>query len=202
MKHIVRALKLVIPIHPFRMLFYLLLSLPGAVLPAVLLYLQKEIMDNASDLNQVLPLFYYIKPVLLLIGTYMILKLFSLLSKQYMEFGYFSYVVMGLDAKIHEKSGQISLEYYDNAEYYKIIQNAKQSSMFLVFTANLVIMSLIVVLNLLSVSSYLITLHPVLIIFVVFVSAPVILERLISAKYQFGLMQDTVQAARRKKICF
>ncbi len=202
MKHIVRALKLVIPIHPFRMLFYLLLSLPGAVLPAVLLYLQKEIMDNASDLNQVLPLFYYIKPVLLLIGTYMILKLFSLLSKQYMEFGYFSYVVMGLDAKIHEKSGQISLEYYDNAEYYKIIQNAKQSSMFLVFTANLVIMSLIVVLNLLSVSSYLITLHPVLIIFVVFVSAPVILERLISAKYQFGLMQDTVQVARRKKYAF
>lgn len=58
MKHIVRALKLVIPIHPFRMLFYLLLSLPSAVLPAVLLYLQKEIMDNASDLNQVLPLFY------------------------------------------------------------------------------------------------------------------------------------------------
>ena len=202
MKNIIRALKLIIPIYPLRMMFYLLLSLPEAVLPAVMLYLQKKIVDDAAAINESLPLFHYMGPVLLLIGTYMILKLFSLLSKQYMEFGYFRYVFMGLDDRIHKKSGQISLEYYDNAEYYTIVQNAKQASMFLVFTANLAVMSLVVICNLLSVSGYLATLNPLLILFVVLVSAPVIAERFIGAKYQSGLMQDTIQAARKKRYAF
>lgn len=202
MKNIIKALKLVMPIAPFRMMLYLLVSLPGAILPTVMLYLQRFIVDSVANVNQDFSIFYYIKPVFMLIGTYMVLKLFSLLSNQYMEFGYFRYVFMGLDAKIHEKSDQLSLEYYDNAQYYQIVQNAKKASMFLVFTANLAIMSFIVICNLLSVGSYLAALNPILIIFVVLVSIPVIIEKLQGAKYQSNLIQDTVQATRRKKYNF
>lgn len=74
--------------------------------------------------------------------------------------------------------------------------------MFLVFTANLTILSLVVICNLLSVGGYLMTLHPLLILFVAFVSVPVILERIKGAKFQSDLMQDTAQAVRRKKNAF
>ena len=127
MKNIIRILKVVMPISPLRMMIYFLLSLPGAVLPAVILYLQRQIVDGVASFNQGLSMFYYAKPVLLLITTYMVLKLFHLVSNQYMEFGYFRYIFMGLDARIHEKSAQISLEYYDCAQYYQIVQNAKQA---------------------------------------------------------------------------
>lgn len=202
MKNIIRVLKLVIPIAPVRMILYLLLSLPGAVLPAVMLYLQRQVIDGAANLNPEQSILFYRKPVLLLIGTYMVLKLFRLISNQYMEFGYFRYVLMGLDARIHKKSAQISLEYYDSAKYYQIVENAKQASMFLVFTANLTVLSLVLVCNLLSVGGYLAVLNPLLIIFVVLVSVPVILEKLQEANYQSGLLQDTVQATRRKKYIF
>lgn len=45
---------------------------------------------------------------------------------------------------------------------------------------------------------YLASLHPLLILFVVLVSLPVILEKIQGAKYQSGLMQDLAQAGRRK----
>ncbi len=202
MKNIIRALKLIIPMAPFRMTVYLLLSLPGAVLPTVMLYLQRRIVDNAAGLNRELSVLWYMRPVFLLIAVYMVLKLFELLSKQYMEFGYFRYVFMGLDARIHEKSARISLEYYDSARYYQIVQNAKQASMFLVFTANLAIMSLVLGCNLLSVGGYLTALHPVLLVFVVLVSAPVVIEKVQGAKYRSKLLQDTVQAQRRKNYAF
>ena len=202
MKNMTRILKLVIPISPLRMTAYLLLSLPGAILPTVILYLQRQIVDSATNLNQEFSIFHYMKPVLLLIGTYMVMKLFQLISNQYMEFGYFRYVFMGLDARIHEKSAKISLEYYDCAKYYQIVQNAKQASMFLVFTANLAITSLVLIFNLLSVGGYLTSLNPLLIIFVVLVSVPVIIEKLQSTKYHSSLMQDLAQAVRRKKYAF
>lgn len=202
MKNIIRALKLVIPIAPMRMTAYWLLSLPGAILPAIMLYLQRRIVDDVAHVNQELSMVHYMKPVLLLIGTYMVMKLFQLVSNQYMEFGYFKYVFMGLDACIHKKSAQISLEYYDDAGYYKIVQNAKRGSMFLVFTANLAIMSLILMFNLLSVGGYLAALNPLLIIFVALVSVPVIMERIQGAKNQSNLMEDTAQPTRRKKYAF
>lgn len=202
MKNIIRILKTVFSISPLRMAVYLLLRLPGALLPAVLLSLQRQVVDNAASLTQDFSLFHYMKPVLLLIGVYMVLKLSSLVSKQYMEFGYFRYVFMGLDAKIHKKSAQIPLEYYDCAQYYQIVQNAKQSSMFLVFTANLSVLLFVLVCNLLSVGGYLASINPLLIIFVVLVSVPVIIEKLWDAKYQAGLMQDLAQPLRRKNYAF
>lgn len=202
MRNIVRILKLVIPISPLRMMIYFSLSLPGAVLPAVILYLQRQIADGVACFNQGLSMFYYAKPVLLFIAIYMALKLFHLVSNQYMEFGYFRYVFMGLDARIHEKSAQISLEYYDCAQYYQIVQNAKQAAMFLVFTANLAVMSLVLICNLLSVGGYLTSLHPLLILFVGLVSFPVIIERLQGGKDQSRFIQDSVQAVRRKKYAF
>ena len=202
MKNIIRILKVVMPISPLRMMIYFLLSLPGAVLPAVILYLQRQIVDGVVSFNQGLSMFYYAKPVLLFIATYMVLKLLRLVSNQYMEFGYFRYVFMGLDARIHEKSAQIPLEYYDCAQYYQIVQNAKQASMFLVFTANLAVMSLVLICNLLSVGGYLTSMNPLLIIFVILVSFPVIIEKLQGAKYQSRFIQDSVQAARRKKYAF
>lgn len=201
-RNIIKVLKLVIPICPLRMIVYLLLSLPAAVLPAVMLYWQQQIIDSVAHMNSALPLWYYAKQVLLLIGVYMIYKLFDLISKQYMEFGYFRYVFMGLDARIHKKSSQISLEYYDSAEYYQIVQNAKRASMFLVFTANLAILSLVLMGSLLSVGGCLAALHPLLIIFVILVSAPVIIEKVQSAKYHSGLLQDTVSSVRKKKYAF
>lgn len=198
MKNIIRILRLVIPISPLRMTLYLLLSLPGAVLPTVLLYLQRQIVDRAASFGLGLSLSYYAEPVLLLIGTYMIQKMFELVSKQYMEFGYFRYVFLGLDAKIHEKSAKISLEYYDSAQYYQTVEKAKQASMFLVFTANLAVMSLVLIFNLTSVGGYLASLHPLLILFVVMVSVPVISEKLKGAGYQSRLMLDLAQAERRK----
>ncbi len=200
--NITKALKLVIPIAPLGMAFYLLLSLPGAVLPVLMLHLQKNIVDRAVHYDSGQPLGYYMKPVLMMIGIYMIMKMFELISKQYMEFGYFRDVFLGLDHRIHKKSAEISLEYYDNAEYYNIVQNAKNASMFLVFTTNLAVMSVILVLNLLSVGAYLTSLNPALYIFVVFVSVPVILEKLQEADCQAGFMQDTVLPARRKKYAF
>lgn len=198
MKHIMRILKLVIPISPLRLTLYLLLSLPGALLPTVLLYLQRQIVDRAAGFDLELPLSYYAGPVLLLIGTYMVLKMFELISKQYMEFGYFRYVFLGLDAKIHEKSAKISLEYYDSAQYYQTVERAKQASMFLVFTANLAAMSLMLIVNLISIGGYLSSLHPLLILFVVMVSIPVILEKQKGAGYQSHLIQELAQAERRK----
>lgn len=200
--NITKALKLVLPIAPFGMALYLLLSLPGAVLPAFMLYLQKTVVDRATFYDSGQPFGYYMKPVLMMIGIYMIMKMFELVSKQYMEFGYFRDVFLGLDDRIHKKSAEISLEYYDNAEYYNIVQNAKNASAFLVFTTNLAVMSVILTLNLLSVGTYLTGLNPVLFIFVVFVSIPVILEKLQEAKYQAAFVQDTVQPARRKKYAF
>lgn len=96
MKNMIRAIKLIFPIYPHRMVFYLLLSLPEAVLPAVMLHLQRQIIDRAASDGRELSLTALMLPVLLLIGTYMVQKMFSLLSKQYMEFGYFQYVFMGL----------------------------------------------------------------------------------------------------------
>lgn len=200
--NITKALKLVIPIAPFGMAFYLLLSLPGAVLPVFMLYLQKTVVDRASLYDSGQPFGYYITPVLMLIGIYMVMKMFELVSKQYMEFGYFRDVFLGLDNRIHKKSAEISLEYYDNAEYYNIVQNAKNASMFLVFTANLAVLSVILFFRLLSVAAYLTTLHPALYLFVVFVSVPVILEKLQEAKYKSAFLQDTVPPARRKKYAF
>lgn len=200
--NIIKALKLVIPIAPIGMALYLLLSLPGAVLPAFMLYLQKTVVDRAAFYDSGQPLSYYMKPVLMMIGIYMIMKMFELVSKQYMEFGYFRDVFLGLDDRIHKKSAEISLEYYDNAEYYNIVQNAKNSSMFLVFTTNLAVMSVILVINFLSVGTYLASLNPVLYIFVVFVSIPVILEKIQEAKYQTAFVQDIVQPVRSKKYAF
>ena len=200
--NITKALKLVLPIAPFGMAFYLLLSLPGAVLPAFMLSLQKTAVDRAAFYDSGHPPGYYIRPVLMMIGIYMIMKLFELVSRQYMEFGYFRDVFLGLDERIHRKSAEISLEYYDNAGYYSIVQNAKNASMFLVFTANLAVLLVILVLNLLSVGTYLTSLNPVLYLFVVFVSIPVVLEKLQAAKYQAAFVQDTVQPARRKKYAF
>lgn len=202
MKNIVRALRLVIPLEPLRMAVYLLLSLPGAVLPAAMLHLQRRLVDRAAQPDAAGPLWYYMHPVLLLIAAYMALKLFDLLSRQYMEFGYFRYVFMRLDARIHEKSARISLEYYDSAQYYRMIQNAKQASMFLVFTANLAIMSFVLVCNLLSVGGYLTALHPLLLVFVLLVSAPVVIEKVKGARYQSELLWDTAQARRRKRYAF
>lgn len=51
MKQIKRTLKVVIPIAPFRMLIYILLSLPGAVLPTVMCFFQQQIIDQASHLQ-------------------------------------------------------------------------------------------------------------------------------------------------------
>ena len=70
--------------------------------------------------------------------------------------------------------------------------------MFLVFTANLAVMSLVLIFNLISVGGYLASLHPLLILFVVMVSVPVILEKLKGAGYRSHLMQDLAQAGRRK----
>lgn len=200
--NITKALKLVIPIAPFGMALYLLLSLPGAVLPAFMLYLQKTAVDRAALYDSGQPFGYYMKPVLMMIGIYMIMKMFELVAKQYMEFGYFRDVFLGLDNRIHQKSAEISLEYYDNAEYYNIVQNAKNASMFLVFTTNLAVMSFILIFHLLSVGTYLASLNPALYFFVVFVSVPVILEKLQEAKCRAAFMQDTVQPARRKKYAF
>ena len=83
--NITKALKLVIPIAPLGMAFYLLLSLPGAVLPVLMLHLQKNIVDRAVHYDSGQPLGYYMKPVLMMIGIYMIMKMFELISKQYME---------------------------------------------------------------------------------------------------------------------
>lgn len=199
MKNILRSLKVVVPIAPWRMIIYLLVSLPCAVLPTVMLYLQRRIVDQASGLDPALPLGHYLQPVALLIVAYMVMKLFELFSKQYMEFGYFRYVFLGLDGKIHEKSTSIPLEYYDNAQYFQTVEQAKMGSMFLVFTANLAILSVILIINLLSVGSYLAALHPLLILFVVLVSLPVVLEKIKEAKYQSALIQTTVQPNRRKK---
>ena len=116
MKNSWRAMKLVIPISPFRMTIYLLLSLPGAILPAIMLSLQRRIVDSTANLSQELSMLYYMKPVLALIGTYMVMKFFQLVSNQYMEFGYFRYVFMGLDARIHKKSAELPMEYYDSAQ--------------------------------------------------------------------------------------
>ena len=73
MKNIIKILKVVMPISPLRMAIYFLLSLPGAVLPAVILYLQRQIVDGVVSFNQGLSMFYYAKPVLLFIATYMVL---------------------------------------------------------------------------------------------------------------------------------
>lgn len=173
MRNVIKALKLILPMEPFRLGIYLLLSLPGALLPAVMLYLQQRIVDGAASLSRELPLSFYIKPVLLLIGTHMLLKLFRLLSMQYMEFGYFRYILLGLDNRIHEKSARVPLEYYDNAEYYQVVQRAKQASTFLVFTANLAVMSLVLAGSLLSVGGYLTAMNPLLALFVAAVSIPV-----------------------------
>ncbi len=200
--NITKALKVVIPIAPFGMAFYLLLSLPGAVLPAFMLALQKTAVDRAALYDSGQPFGFYMKPVLLMIGIYMIMKLFELVSRQYMEFGYFRDVFLGLDNRIHKKSAEISLEYYDNAEYYNIVENAKNASMFLVFTANLAVLSVILVLNLLSVGTYLASLNPVLYLFVALVSIPVIVEKLQEAKYQAAFVQESVAPARRKKYAF
>lgn len=200
--NIIRALKLVIPIAPFGMACYLLLSLPGALLPVFMLSLQKTAVDRAALYDGGQPFGYCLQPVLMMIGTYMIMKLFELVSRQYMEFGYFREVFLGLDHRIHKKSAEISLEYYDNAEYYNIVQNAKNASMFLVFTANLTVLSVILVLNLLSVGTYLASLNPVLYLFVAFVSIPVIVEKLQEAKHQAAFMQETAAPARRKKYAF
>lgn len=200
--NITKALKLVIPIAPLGMTFYLLLSLPGAILPAFMLYMQKTAVDRAALYDGRQPFRYYMIPVLMMIGIYMIMKMFELVSRQYMEFGYFRDVFLGLDNRIHKKSAEISLEYYDNAEYYEIVQNAKNASMFLVFTTNLAVMSFILVFHLLSVGTYLTSLNPVLCIFVVFVSIPAILEKLQEGKFQSAFVQDTVQPSRRKKYAF
>lgn len=200
--NVAKVLKLVIPIAPFGLALYLLLSLPGAVLPVFMLHLQKTAVDRAALCDGGQPFGYYMKPVLLMIGIYMIMKLFELVSKQYMEFGYFRDVFLGLDHQIHKKCADISLEYYDNAAYYDIVQNAKNAAMFLVFTVNLAVMSVILVFHLLSVGTYLTSLNPALYLLVVFVSVPVILEKLQEAKYQAAFMQDTVQPARRKKYAF
>lgn len=202
MKNSWRAMKLVIPISPFRMTIYLLLSLPGAILPAIMLSLQRRIVDSTANLSQELSMLYYMKPVLALIGTYMVMKFFQLVSNQYMEFGYFRYVFMGLDARIHKKSAELPMEYYDSAQYYKVVEQAKQATMFLVFTANLVIMSFVLICNLLSVGGYLAVLNPWLLVFVVLVSVPVVIEKLQGAKYQSAFFRDTIQASRRKKNAF
>lgn len=199
MKNIIRSLKIVVPIAPFRMVIYLLLSLPCAILPAVMLHLQQGIVDRAARMDPTLPLSGYLLPVALLIGVYMALKLFDLLSRQYMEFGYFRYVLLGLDGKIHGKSASIPLEYYDDAGYFQTVEEAKQGSMFLVFTANLAILSVILIFNLLSVGGYLAVLHPLLIVFVILVSLPVVLEKVKEAKYQSALIRIAVQPNRRKK---
>lgn len=202
MKNSWRAMKLVIPISPFRMTIYLLLSLPGAILPAIMLSLQRRIVDSTANLRQELSMLYYMKPVLALIGTYMVMKFFQLVSNQYMEFGYFRYVSMGLDARIHKKSAELPMEYYDSAQYYKVVEQAKQATMFLVFTANLMIMSFVLICNLLSVGGYLAALNPLLLVFVVLVSLPVVVEKLQGAKYQSAFFRDTIQASRRKKNAF
>ncbi len=202
MKNIVKALKLVVPIAPMRMVLYLLLLLPGAILPAVMLHMQRLLVDNAANLTREQPVIYYVRPALLLIGSYMLFRFFQLVANQYMEFGYFRYIFMGLDNQIHRKSAQISLEYYDNAQYFQMVQKAKHASTFLVFTANLAILSLVLIFNLLSVGGYLTALNPWLIVFVVLVSVPVILEKLQNAKHQSSLVQSTVQVGRRKKYAF
>ena len=74
--------------------------------------------------------------------------------------------------------------------------------MFLVFTANLSVLLFVLVCNLLSVGGYLASINPLLIIFVVLVSVPVIIEKLWDAKYQAGLMQDLAQPLRRKNYAF
>lgn len=202
MKNIARVLRLVILICPVRMAVYLLLSLPGMVLPAVLLYWQQRIVDDVAKLDLGRPLSSYLGPVWILIGTYMLKRLLELVSMQYMEFGYFRYVLMGLDARIHDKSAQIPLEYYDDAQYYQIVEGAKQASMFLVFTANLAVMSLAVALNLAAVSGYLAAMDPVMTVFVVLVSMPVIAEKLWGAKFRARLLADTVQPSRKKVYAF
>ena len=64
MKNIVKALKLVVPIAPMRMVLYLLLLLPGAILPAVMLHMQRLLVDNAANLTREQPVIYYVRPAL------------------------------------------------------------------------------------------------------------------------------------------
>lgn len=196
MKNIKSCIKLVFPIAPLKMLVFFLLSLPTAILPFFLLYFEEQIINNAAYLMESYNMHNFGLPIIALIITYFLIKLFDLLSKQYMEFGLFKSILLVLDEKIHKKMNAISLEYYDNAELYRTIENGKAATMFIVFTANLANLSVLLLISLASIGTYLIHLHPILIFFMILVSAPVVVEKYIIASANARLIQENSQAKR------
>lgn len=190
-KSILYAAKIV----PVRMIFYFLLSLPTLVIPVFMLKIQKELIDTVSAFSQE-KVKTAIVFVLLLLGLYLANLIFDMLSKDFMEYGYFRYINLHIQREIHKKMESLPLEHYENTGVFQLLEQGKNASMYVVFTASILNLIVQAAILLFTVFAYLFSIYPILFLFIIFVALPVLLEKMFVAKKKTILLQTNSQLNR------
>ncbi|MCI9051804.1 MAG: ABC transporter ATP-binding protein [Lachnospiraceae bacterium] len=195
MKDVRKTILYAAKIVPMRMIVYFLLTLPTLVLPVFMLKVQKDLVDLVSDSSED-KIKSAVILVFILLGLYLVNKVFDMFSKDFMEFGYFRYINLHMQREIHKKMELISLENYENVELFQLLERGQNSAMYVVFTAsvlNLIVQAVVLVL---MVSAYLCSIYPILFIFIIFVAFPVLIEKILVAKKKAVLLQANSQFHR------
>jgi ABC-type multidrug transport system fused ATPase/permease subunit len=197
MRNVVRSLKLVLPVAPGKLFICFILSMPAAVIPAVLLYFERHLIDTVSTgITETSPV---VRIVGIMIVFYAVMKLFDAIQNEYMEFGYFRTILLKLEAGIHQKLALLPLETYESAATFRKIDEGKRAVDFIAFTANTIILMTFMIISLAATGGLLASLHPLLIVFVVLVSMPVLLEKYRTSKEQALLVKSNTQSFREMK---
>ena len=194
MKNIINIVKYAFKIAPIKFFIYFIISLPTIILPTVSLAIERKLIDNVSNSS------YYIKDLLilifLLVGSFLLTKITEVILNYYREFVYFQKINLSLQRKLSEKVNELSLEKFESASTFEFLNQAKNCSMFIVFTANMANMLIQFLLTLVFVGGYLTTLNPILLIFAFLIAFPVIIEKVLEGKKQLIFMKENINNNR------
>ena len=127
MKDVRKTILYAAKIVPMRMIVYFLLTLPTLVLPVFMLKVQKDLVDLVSDSSED-KIKSAVILVFILLGLYLVNKVFDMFSKDFMEFGYFRYINLHMQREIHKKMELISLENYENVELFQLLERGQNSA--------------------------------------------------------------------------
>lgn len=175
---------------------FFLLCLPGMVLPAFFVAQERMLIDQLSGEGTLPVILWHLGA---LIGGYLLFYFFDVLSKHYMEFGYFQNVGLELDAMLHRKAGKLSVESYDSPEIFRTLEQGRMASDAVIFSASLFNMILQTAIMILLTSSYLVSLHPLLAVFVALIAAAMAAKQAYKVRYNQMKIAQNAQPQRERE---
>ena len=195
MRDAIRCVKLILKREPVRILFYIIISLPTFFMPVLLLYLERRLIDNAQLEIGIQSIVFI---AVLIITAHFILKIFSLQQSLYLEFNLFSRIFIYMGELLHSKIASLSIEHFDDSETYNKIEMGKRSTDFVAFASSTFLLICFLSITLITISTFLFTLHPILIVLIFTNSISIVLKKYLDAKNEYLLSKNNTVYNRKK----